>query len=198
MRGGILKRVKIFVGIITISFFVCGCILGRGNRALVKPAENGLVGNQGLVIGKTVESRRLQQGGNLLIIPFVAGQGVAATDSLGKMALMVVRGVADALQAQKISFRILGESNAESADLIMRGRITKFKKSSSFKKWFGQKPRTQFWVEGKVVDVKGENIILYFSHHAEAESASANDQHVAYQAGQAIGQFILAQLKTPS
>ncbi len=139
-----------------------------------------------------VNQQRLKKGGALLITPFFPGAGVEATPLTERMALKAVQGMVEVLRNQGALFKILTASNAEKADLTMKGEIRKFLRPHGIKKWLSLKKPVVLKMNGKIRDEKTGEVILYFSE--SVTSTKARDEkaylEMAYQLGKKIGKFI--------
>ena len=129
-----------------------------------------------------------------MIIPFSAGVQAEATDELDRVALMIVRGLADVLKEENALLTILVAENADLADLKLSGYINKMQKPGQMKKWFLRKNKKILGVQGKMIDVKDGKVILYFSHQRETREEDKGFVDLGHLIGQDIGHFILSNI----
>ena len=181
LRGGIL-----FVSLI----FLPGCGWLNSKQAVVPPDV------QFLKVGKVIDAKRLRQGGKLLIVSFSAGAGVEATDQLDRVALMIVKGLADILKENSSPFEILDSNNAREAEIVMSGHVTAFSAKADSNLLFlnGMKIYC-LAVEGKIIDPASGEKILIFSDSKESRQKDEEAKDLGYRMGRDIGSFILSSMQ---
>ena len=143
------------------------------------------------VVGRVLDSASLRQGGKILIIPFTAGEGVAATDDLDKISLRLVRGLSVALEGQQ-KFVVLSGDKAQDADFVIKGRIVRVKEKKGMPQFLKARTAMRYLsVEGEVVARKGSQTLAYFSNEAKNRDQSEKLEIMAERLGTNIGEFIL-------
>ncbi len=146
-------------------------------------------------IGQVVDLSKIQKGGNLLIVPFRAGVGVEETTNLQKISLLIVKGISEVIEENNLPFTVLNASNAQSADLIMKGHVTRFSETGKTKKWLPTQKKVSFGIEGDIVDRETGNVILHFSHQKIAREKNEDIKSLALNVSRDVGFFIAEQFK---
>src|SRR3989344_230060 len=164
-----MREFQRLVILVVLSCFSCGC---------ASPAEKKAVNS-------VIDIDRLKRGGNLLIVPFRAGAGVAATADLDRTALSIVQGLADTLQNSSASFKILTDENADQAELILKGHIIKMEESKGIKKWMGGKKYLA--AQSGISDQKTNELIANFDFSALPGDSKTDYKKLGYQIGEQIG-----------
>jgi hypothetical protein len=140
---------------------------------------------------RIINIQRLQQGGKLLIIPFSPDVGVSACDESERIALRAVQGMAAGFDPLKTPFTILHADNAETAELIMKGRIIKMKESGGIKLWVLQKKKNRILeISGRIVDPLTNETLAIFNHARESRDPTVTWEDLAGLIGQDIGKEI--------
>lgn len=145
-------------------------------------------------VGKVTNAQRLSKGGALLIVPFSAGVNAAATKQLDAVALMIVKGIADALQQSHAPFDVLTNDNAGSADLILEGFIEEYIDPGKLKKWVPQKKEIKIAVKAKLFDSRTKEPAIFFYHTKTASLKNIKSLDLAYQLGEELGQYIAGEV----
>jgi len=198
-----LSRLLCFVFI--LSIMGCGSInipfLGKSSDQSQAIEGSGrdqptLVSTEYVDKGRIVNAQKLQQGRNIAIIPFTAGERAESTDELDRVALMIIKGVVDALADDKSGkhahFTILTAENSDEADLIVRGHITIMGKPSRLKRWTSLSNKIKLSVEGKITDIQSGEAVVKFEDHAQAGAKEDDYKQLGYNIGKNIGRFILS------
>jgi|GEM_PF-994742 len=180
----------------TVSLISLICVLTAGcsffHHRKVAPAPVRVVAVRPVVAnGKVIQPQRLKRGGTLVIVPFSAGEGVAASAELDRVALMIVKGAADALQGDNRLFTVVFADQAANSDLAVQGHITAQKKFRVLRKWRWQDIGRELSVEGKVIDVKTQEPVASFSHTIISRVPEKSFADLADTIGQDIVQFLL-------
>ena len=149
----------------------------------------------GVQTGKILDDQLLRQGGKVLIVPFKAGVNVAADDELDKIALMMVKGIAEALMEKGATFEILGPDRAREADFIVSGYVTGVGQSSRFSRWMFEKPCVSLQVEGRIIQAASQKNVAVFTDEERADSRKKDHKQLGYDIGKDIGRFILSGLE---
>lgn len=182
-----MKKIVIFS--VIVLFISLGCGFSK-RQGIVRPG-----GDERIIFGKIVMESRLQQGGNLLIVPFKAGTGVEASDELDKAALMIVKGITEKLKEDETLLKIVSAEHAETADLEIKGHITQFERPRGMKKWLPKQDSLRLSLEGQLIDLKNGGPVALFSHHAILKLKQDENKAAIYQIGSGIGRFIQEHVK---
>ena len=187
-------------GCLVLLFLTIGCshiaFLGKSPRPsknTIGPSKlkQPLESNNFVEKGQIIDVPRLQQGTNIAIIPFKAGVGVEANEELDKIALMIVKGVADVFaDDQESRFNILTAENSQEADFIIQGHITGVKGPSRVSRWILFKGQKTLDVDGKMVDAQTGETIAVFADKTETKEADYKE--LGYRIGKNIGLFIVS------
>lgn len=173
------KYIKLAV--LVVPCFLAGCLWGPKPAAPQKaPPDN-----------RVVDSARLEKGGDLLIIPFRPGVGVEATDEVNRVALMAVKGISEVIKENETSFRLLGGEEAQKADFVVKGDISRFEKSSRLKKWLLIPKQATIEIKGKMVEQESGKVVLYFAQQVTSKIRERDLLTIGYDIGRKIGKFLL-------
>lgn len=138
--------------------------------------------------GKVIDARRLNKGGKLLVVPFSAGANVAADERSDKIALMIVKGVAEELR--ETPFEVLDDATAHEAQLVITGHVTAGGEPPKWTRWVPGKTRNTVSVEGRMADAANGATVLVFTHSAQASARRKDYAQSGYDIGRDIGRFI--------
>ena len=185
-RGQMNRIAKILMLIILCSVFA-GCALFLKNEKNTKR-------NELEEIRKVTDMARLQKGGSLLIIPFRAGPGVVATEELDRISLMFVKGVIEILEKNSSPFKILNASNADTADLVMKGHVVRFAELGKKRSWIPIARSLDLSFEGKIIERETGRVVFYFARRRTSPPKFGDYKSMAYDMGKEIGQFLLDQI----
>ena len=180
-----MKKLLICLTISLVVFTLEGCGAHRLSRLSSEDLSSG--GQE----DKVMDAGRLTQGGRLLLLPFSAGENAAATPQLDSAALMIVKGIADALQQARAPFQILTNENAATAELILDGFIEDYVDPGTSKKWLPHKTEIKINVKAKLFDHVTKKSVIFFNHSRSASTKNIKPQNVAYQLGQELGQSMI-------
>jgi hypothetical protein len=137
---------------------------------------------------RILDKEKFNKGGRLLVVPFTPGVNVAANEELDRVSLMIVRGIADSLN-DNAHFIVLNSGNADTADLILEGRIVAMTKPGQIKKLVSKKKK-YIAIEGKLIDAKSGDIVCYFTDREESQSRKQPFADLGSSIGQDIGKFL--------
>ena len=182
-----LRFAAVFLFLICLS----GCawlgfsknVVGNEKIPEEKTSDNAFVKT-----GKILDAGRLKKGGKLLVVQFPAGANVAANELSDKIALMIVKGVAD--QLKETRFQVLNDANAHEADMIITGHVTAVGAPSKWDRWILRRTQNTVSVEGRMVDATSNATVLVFTHSAQASSRRQDQVQLGYDIGKDIGRFI--------
>ncbi|MCC6758170.1 MAG: hypothetical protein IT395_00905 [Candidatus Omnitrophica bacterium] len=136
---------------------------------------------------------QLAKGGNLLVVPFSAGAGVEASDELDRLSLLIVKGIADVLAEHGQQFKLLAAQDAQSADMVIKGRIIEVVEKTGLSKPWGKKPKyLRLTIEGSVLGVENDDILAKFTEAKEIKGKNVRFEGLGYEIGVAIGHFLLS------
>lgn len=185
---------------VLLLFLFAGCshipFLGQPSRSSQETAESvalepSLGANNLVKKGRVIDAPRLQQGGNIVAIPFKAGVGVEANQELDRIALTIVKGIADALEDDRESrFNILTAEDPQIADFIIQGHITKSDGPSRVRRWMLLKGQKTLGITGKVIDAQSGEAVAVFSDTAKTKEEDFKG--LGYHVGKNIGLFVLS------
>lgn len=173
-------------------YFLPLIILISGCSWFSHKPKNPPVSSQNVQLFKVIDDERLQQGGKLLISAFRAGPGIEANSELDKTAFMIIKGFADILGEGKSNFSIIGVDQAEQADFIIEGHMTKMTQSSKLRKWFfiGQKKR-ELAVEGKMIERSSGKELLIFADAQKSQTKKETHKELGERIGQHVAELLL-------
>ena len=182
-----------FAAFLGILFFLSGCAwLGFFKNTVENgenPGETAVTNSFGKA-SKVMDAERLKKGGKLLVVPFPAGANVAANGRCDKIALMIVKGIADELKETR--FQVLDDATAHESDLIMMGHVTAVGGPGKWDKWLLRKSRNTVSIEGRMVDAVSNAPVLVFTHSAQASARREDQPQLGYDIGKDIGRFIVS------
>lgn len=168
-----------------ILVFLCFC-LGCASAKIKEPPPEAP-----LTSFKILNEASLQKAGKLIIAPFRAGVNVEANEELNKIALMVVKGITEGIKEQnENNFEILSYAQAQDADLIIEGHITKLTKPSRINRMGLGDKKISLGLEGNMVNLETGEKVLIFSDLEERDQKGNTHQDIAYAMGRSIGQVI--------
>lgn len=120
-------------------------------------------------------------------MPFSAGPDVEASEDLQKISFMIVKGIVETFKEEKTDFQILEAADAKKANVVIRGHITQRLKKAGFIK----KSAMTLSAEGKLIDQKTGDYVLFFEAKKKAESSMEDERSLAEAIGREIGKFII-------
>ena len=183
-------RSAAFLGIL---FFLSGCAwLGLSKNTVGNGEISGEadITNSFVKVSKVIDAERLKKGGKLLVVPFPAGPNVAANERSDKIALMIVRGIADELKDTR--FQVLDDATASKADLIITGHVMVVGGPAKWDKWLLKKSPNTISIEGRMMDAASKAPVLVFTHSAQAPAHREDQPQLGYDIGKDIGRFIVS------
>lgn len=128
-----------------------------------------------------------------MVIPFTAGAGIEATEELEKIALMMVKGITEAVEKNGQPFKLLNQDQTQTADFILQGHVVEIgKMKKGLGAWWG-KPQPKFLgVEATIVDRKTGKVISRFV--TRRESTEMDYRILGRELGREIGQSLIANM----
>ena len=139
-----------------------------------------------------------KEGASLIVVPFTAGIGVEADKDLGRLSLMIVKGIVDTLNKDGRYFKILTAPEADQADLMIQGHITRRENSEAGKNWMFRPKEMILSVEARMTERKTGNLVLIYSRQRKAPASKEkrdDEMTLAQQMGRDIAEYILEQVK---
>jgi len=138
--------------------------------------------------GKVLDFQVLLQSKNLLIVTFKPGPGVAATDETKRLSIRMVSSISDDFKKYQRKFNILTASQAENADLVLKGYITRIENPAGLLNKL-RKKKMILEVRGKILDAKSGRIVVDFVSSLSSQN-KWDLSDLANQTGKAIANFI--------
>ena len=190
VKAGCLISLFLMIGCAHIPFF------GKSAQSTKGTIESGeteppVEVNSFVEKGQIIDATRLKQGKNIVVIPFKAGVGVSANESLERITLMVVKGVADTFADDpEASFNFLTAENSMEADFVVQGHVTSRKGPSRVKRWVLLKGHKTLSVDGKMTDTETGEAVAVFNDQVTSTTESYED--LGYRIGKNVGLFILS------
>ncbi len=144
------------------------------------------------VKGRIIQPSALDQGGNVLIVPFSAGTHAFSSEELDKSALIIVRGIQDGLQqSSSQQFRVIYDfSESDYPDLRIIGRIQRQEAQGQWKRYVGLKRKRFIEVEGKVLD-DNDVLVATFHYSVGKPYVDISETNFLLQVGKDIGLFLI-------
>ncbi len=140
---------------------------------------------------KIFDAAGLKKGKKILIIPFKAGRGIEANESLDSLSLMLIKGVHDGLKDKNDAHVVLAAPEAETADLILKGYITRIQTPGKFGGLIGSEKPHSLTIEANLIDKKTGQMIAVFKQKKESLDPMQSLKHLAHFIGQDIAQSII-------
>ena len=168
-----------------ILLFLCLCLGCASAKAKERPQEGSLTSF------KIFNENSLHKGGRLLIIPFRAGVNIEANDELNRIALMIVKGMVEAIKKENENrFEIISVEQAQDAQFVIEGHVTRLSQPSRISKMGLGDKKITLGIEGDMVDLETGEKILIFKNLQERDQKGNSHQDMAYAMGRSIGQAI--------
>jgi len=188
-----------YLFLLVLVLISSGCSLLKGKPKPAEPAVAFSTSSENpkpLQDIKILDKEKFSQGGKILVVPFSPGVNVAANDEFDRASLMIVKGIADSLNGEAgARFTVLNAENAETADLILEGRIMSMKESGKLKKVVSFKDKKVLAVEGKMVDARSGAIVFHFTETQESINKKQDFIDLSSSIGQEIGKFLNSSIK---
>ena len=173
-------------------FPIAGLLLFSGCAWISPKQELPVETSRYVQLEKVIHPERIKDGGKLVVIPFRAGADVESTPELDKIALRIVKGVADKLEGQSPRFEVLLAEESRQAEFIIDGRVTRVSRSGSFAKWILRKKSLEVGISGRMTERKTGDTILVFNYKRHSEQKEEDFNHLGYILGQDIAQLLLS------
>ncbi|HQP10882.1 MAG TPA: hypothetical protein PKV41_05810, partial [Candidatus Omnitrophota bacterium] len=191
-----MKRAIQF-GLMVSLFLTVGCsqlpLFGRP-VSVMNDKERAPEIAAGVRKGSVMDAQALKDGKNIAVIPFTAGVGITADNALDKIALMIVKGLSDAIAdgGGEREFLVLTAENIQEADFVVQGRIDSMKVPSRMRRWVLLEGRKSLGVSGKMINAKTGEAVLVFNDDIQTVEKSESHNELGYRIGKNIGLFILS------
>jgi len=131
--------------------------------------------------------------GSLVIEPFKSGEGVFSNPEVSQASLMMVKGFADAMQEKPSPLNVIVDDKTDKAKFYIKGYVTAYQKPQGMMNRLKKVPNV-FAVEGKLINLETDRVILRFSSRAQSiQDKDLND--FAYKSGQRLARYLLGQDK---
>ncbi|MDD3375562.1 MAG: hypothetical protein PHY73_07580 [Candidatus Omnitrophica bacterium] len=179
-----MKRISIFILLVLFSLSLTACSFFRKNKVEISNDKQSLYFD-----GTVVMPEKITGQAGLLMIPFKAGPGVAATNNLDRLSLYIVKSISDCFKDENIGLRILSSAETKDADLVLKGYIVNVDEPKGIINKF-RKKKNQLETKGQIIDIKTGEIVVDFSSSIYSEKRE-NLNELARQTGKAIANFIL-------
>jgi len=140
---------------------------------------------------RVVNSQRLREGGNVLMIPFRAGVGVEANEELDKIALSIIQGMADVFVEHQAPLKVLTAEDAYMADFVMEGYITTVGYKSKVRQWTLRENPIEISGDGIMMDQKTGADVFVFDENQKSTHKKETHKDLGYQLGRRLGDAIL-------
>lgn len=140
---------------------------------------------------KLIDAGPLKKGGKIQIIPFTAGIEVEAGQELDRMALSIIQGVTEVINAesQNENLNVVFGEEAEQSDFRMTGHVTRFKRTSRLKKFFFKK-MIDVTIEGKMVSQRTGETLFIFTHRKKIQGKAPSLKNLGRMLGNDLGRYI--------
>ena len=140
--------------------------------------------------GRIVDADRLNQGGNLLIVPFLAGPGVESNERLDELSLRMVQGIVSELEGNRPYFNILTNESKEQADFVLRGFFIDVGSMSKLKSWLPGINEKEIAIKGQMTPRGSDKPVLLFEDSISTTDKAQQYIDMSYALGQDLGRFI--------
>lgn len=185
VRIPLMKNPKIFL-LLILTVFSAGCFFKRSPEHLTIEKPEYRYINTGTI----VELDALKSGGKILIVPFVAGAGVPADDRLDRIALHLIKGVADALAQSDAPLDVVTGPEAEAADFIIKGHVTEIEEPGKLRRWTMTGRSISLGIQAKMTGRRNQNEIATFAYRREGPRSQSFEE-LGYRIGLDIGNFLI-------
>jgi len=204
---------KTIYSIIIFLLLFCGCSFFSSQKVVSSEASKFVLS------GKVVDEQRLSQGGNILALPFDAGDQVLINDEFDNASLMVLGGIFDIIsgeegrdlefdgtgqvvvvgndnrfsnQRKREKLKLYFSENVEDINFLLDGRIVVMEGGPDERTWFGlRRNRTKLSVEGELIDSQTGKVVVFFEDVIERDEG-VSFSIIAREVGHNIGKLILS------
>lgn len=175
-----LRLIVFFSGLWLLS----GC-------AWLGSAANNSVEMEGKITAQLVDPQSFPKGGKLLVLAFQAGPNIVADERLDKVALMMIKGLADEIKDKQTQFQIVGAQEAREADYIISGQIIRMVTPPKWRRWMLRPSVNKLSVEGRMTQSASGATIFVFTHSRKITAGRQDYAQLGYEIGKDIGRFLL-------
>lgn len=176
-----------FLFIFVLAFWSAGCFFKRSPEHLVVEKPSYHYANAGSIHDITA----LQKGGRILVVPFTAGTGVAADPELDRIALNIIKGLADVLNENGSGFRVITAEEATTADFLLKGHVTERTEPGKLRRWVMMGRTISLGVQAVMHDPQSRKELATFSYRRQVRQNERSFEELGYQIGRAIGEDLL-------
>jgi hypothetical protein len=188
-----MNRLSRNVFFIVLLFSFAGCSwLSAKDKSFIKDFERREI-KKPLQFSRAVEAPLLETGKSILIVPFLAGENVVASEELKAASLMFIRGVYDEFQDKKARFELMSKENMEKSDFLVEGHVVNWFEPKWFSRIFLRNKDKLLGVEGKMTDLNTGRVILSFEDEIACKGKNISYRDLAHILGVRFGKFILSQ-----
>lgn len=183
-------------GAIGFLFIVQGCsfkkyvpFMGQKVKQVKPKGRNAVIAEEGRLMtnetNRVINAQAFREGGGLIVIPFIPGDGIEYNYDVNRSALMIVKSVAENLEGET-PYTFLMTSDAELSDVIMDGVIKDFRVDSYWKKIFLKQRKAYLTIALTMSDrYSGEKIsVMEFTKSAQYQKNIFDK--LAYEIGREI------------
>ena len=178
--------------LIVLILINSGCCLFKGKTKLAEPVAAPAVLSAEEKFSKNIkilDQDQFKKGGRILVVPFTPDVDAAADAQLERVSLMIVKGIAESLDISS-RFSVLDSAHANSADLILHGRIMTMQETGRLKRLTTFKDKKYIAVEGKMIDAKSGQIVFHFSDNRASQNNKQTFPDLGSSIGRDIGNFL--------
>lgn len=172
--------------IFALALLTAGCFFKRTPEHLVVEKPSYRYTNSGTVH----DIAALQKGGRILVVPFTAGAGVAADQELDRIALNIIKGLADTVNGNASDFQVITAENAGSADFLIRGHVTEKGEPGKLRRMMMGK-KISLGIQAGMLDSQNEKELAAFSYQRQANRDQKSFENLGYEIGRDIGLFLI-------
>jgi hypothetical protein len=171
------------------NIFIIGFILFLASCVRTPPKE---------AIPETITSFKAQVAdrapalqGRMVIQPFRSGAGVPANPEMDQASLMLVKSFTESVNQDPSQLTVITDDSLSDAQFFMKGYITQYKKASGLvDRW--RKKKNIFAVEGKIIDLRSDRVVVSFS--AAIHSSEELDlSQLARKVGERVAAYVAGQ-----
>jgi len=174
-------------------YFLLICIFALTSCARSAPKATPLVKGEVVDFEAQVVDPDCVLKGNLVIEPFKSGEGVFADAQVSQASLTMVKGFVEVMKENPSALNVIIDEKTDKAEFFIKGYITKYDRPQGLINHV-QKKRNVFAVEGKIINLATNRVIVRFSSSVQSlKEKNLND--FALMAGQRLASYLLGQDK---
>jgi hypothetical protein len=142
--------------------------------------------------GRIIDKEVLDKGRTVCIIPFSPGVNVEANANVNRSALMIVKGLSEALKERNSNLKVVFGDEAEYADLLITGRITEIKRTPFYKRWLRYPDILHMEIDAKMIDPANDRTVALFQNKKDSHNKQQTLQELGFMLGKDIGNYLAA------